>query len=59
MLEAIMANDSFSSQSVPAKTDKGVATSSVVATHVGVNKVKIDTIALKRLIDTLRAKLRS
>jgi len=54
-----MANDSFSSQSVPAKTDKGVATSSVVATHVGVNKVKIDTIALKRLIDTLRAKLRS
>jgi len=59
MLEAIMANDSFSSHSVPAKTDKEVDTSSVVATHVAGHKVRIDTIALKRLVDTLRATLRA
>jgi hypothetical protein len=59
MLEAIMANVSFSSHSVPANTDKGVATSSLVATHVAGHKVGIDTIALKRLIDTLRATLRA
>jgi hypothetical protein len=54
-----MANDSFSSDSVPAKTDKAVATSSVVPTYVSGRKVGIDTIALKRLIDTLRARLRA
>jgi hypothetical protein len=53
-----MANDSFSSHRAPAKTDKGVVTSSVVATYVNGRKVGIDTIALKRLIDTLRATLR-
>jgi hypothetical protein len=54
-----MANDSFSSHSVPAKTDKGVASSSVVATYVNGHKVGIDTIALKRLIDTLRTTFRA
>ncbi len=53
-----MANDSFSLHSTPAKTDKAVATSSVVATHVGRHNVGIDTIALKRLIDRLRVTLR-
>ncbi len=61
MLEAMMANDSFSSDSVPAKTEKEVEVAApvVVATHVGRHKVGIDTIALKRLIDRLRATLRS
>ena len=54
-----MANDSFSSHSVPENTDKAVAASSVVATYVNGRKVGIDTIALKRLIDTLRARLRA
>ncbi len=56
-----MANDSFSSDSVPAKTEKEVEVAApvVVATHVGRHKVGIDTIALKRLIDRLRATLRS
>jgi hypothetical protein len=57
----MMANDSFSSDSVPAKTDKEVevATPAVVATHIGRNKVGIDTIALKHLIDRLRATFRA
>jgi len=54
-----MANINFGSHSVPAKTDKGVATSSLLATYVGGHKVRIDTIALKRLIDTLRTRLRA
>jgi hypothetical protein len=59
MLEVIMADDSFSSHSVPAKTDKEMAASSVIETHVGAHKVGIDSVALKRLIDKLRATLRS
>ena len=59
MLEAIMANVSFSSHSVPANTNNGAAPSSLIATYVGGHKVRIDTIALKRLIDTLRATLRA
>jgi hypothetical protein len=59
MLEAIMANVSFSSHSVPANTTTEAAPSSSIPTYVGGHKVRIDTIALKRLIDTLRARLRA
>jgi hypothetical protein len=56
----MMANDSFSSESVPVKTDKEVEVATpLVATHIGRHKVGIDTIALRRLIDRLRATLRS
>jgi hypothetical protein len=58
MLEAIMANVSFSSHNAPANTNNVAAPSSLVATYIGGHKVRIDPIALKRLIDTLRATFR-
>ena len=54
-----MANISVRSHSEPANTKTPAAPSSLIATHVGRHKVGIDTIALKRLIDTLRAAFRT
>jgi hypothetical protein len=54
-----MANVSFSSHSAPANTTNQATPSSLIATHVGRHKVQIDTIALKRLIDTVRAAFRT
>jgi len=59
MLEAIMTNVGLGSQSVPANKDNTVVAPSSVPTHVGGHKVRIDTAALKHLIDTLKAKLRT
>jgi len=59
MLEAIMTNVSFGSQSVPANKGNTVVTPPSVPTHVGGHKVRIDTVALKHLIETLKAKLRT
>jgi hypothetical protein len=55
-----MANDKVSrnSQSEPANTDKRTTPSSV-SMRVGRNTVEVDPDALKRLIDTLRARLSS
>jgi hypothetical protein len=58
MLEAIMTNVNFGSQAVPANKGDTVVPPSSVPTHVGGHKVRIDTVALKHLIDTLKAKLR-
>lgn len=52
-----MANQSYGSISVPANTSRGPHTLSLVATHIGGNTVYIDTIALKHLIQTLKAAL--
>jgi hypothetical protein len=54
-----MANFSFSSHSAPANTNNQAAPSSLIVTHVGRHKVRIDTIALKRFIDTVRAAFRT
>ena len=55
-----MTNDNIKrgSQSVSASTGK-MTTSPSVTMHVGRNTVEIDPIALKRLLDTLKARLRS
>jgi hypothetical protein len=54
-----MANVSLGPQSAPANTEKIGAAPSTIATHVAGHKVRIDPTALRHLIDTLRAKLRS
>jgi hypothetical protein len=58
MMEAIMSIVSFGSKKVPANTSGGPATPSFVPTHVGKHTVRIDAIALRNLIDKLKATLR-
>lgn len=60
VLEANMANENvkLGSQSASANTG-GTGTSSLVSTHVAGTKVKIDPVALKHLVETLRTKLQS
>jgi hypothetical protein len=53
-----MANLSFGLQSVPANTGANSTTPSLIATHVGGHTVRIDPLALRRLIDALKAALR-
>jgi hypothetical protein len=57
-MEAIMANVSVGLESVPANTSGGPATPSLIPTHIGKDTVRIDAIALKNLIDKLKATLR-
>jgi hypothetical protein len=49
-------NINHAPQSAPADTSN-TSSSSPVSTHIGKNAVQIDPDALRRLIDTLRAKL--
>lgn len=51
-----MTNVSPGSHSIPANTDSATATSPPIATHVRGHKVRIDAIALKNLINTIKAK---
>ena len=50
-----MANVSFGLQTVPANTGGGSDTPSLVATHVGGHTVRIDTIALRHLLEKLKS----
>ncbi len=53
-----MANVSVGVQSVPATPADG-ATPSLVATHVGGHTVRIDALALRSLLEKLKATLRA
>lgn len=53
-----MAIVSFGSEKAPANTSGVPATPSFVPTHVGKHTVRIDAIALRNLIDKLKATLR-
>jgi len=57
VLEAIMGKASFGSQNVPANTGSESTAPPLVQTHVAGHTVRIDTTALKQLIETLKAKL--
>ena len=54
-----MGNDEINRDSQSALTNAGEGSSASVPVRVGRNTVQIDTSALRRLIDTLRAKLLS
>jgi hypothetical protein len=53
-----MANVSYGLHAVPANTSGEPPTPPLVPTHVGGHTVRIDAIALKQLIEKLKATLR-